>query len=146
MCKEASQSYPEYSTHGSIRPAEQGFIEHPMTEWRCYFSYCGYEIIIIISPMLRDGVTDLVSVLCSFCEGNKENSTAISAWTSIRLLRLEMDRYTLCFIDLYSELSNLLVNFAWLVFDHTLTDYNTELKTHFAEAEDIFAGTCTDPY
>lgn len=49
-------------------------------------------------------------------------------------------------MDPYPKLSKLLVNFAWLVFDHTLIDYKTEFKTQFAEVEDVFASTCTDPY
>lgn len=53
-----------------------------------------------------------------------------------------MDRYTLSFTDP----SKLLVNFAWLAFDHVLIDYNTELKTNFSETEDVFTSTCMDPY
>lgn len=52
-----------------------------------------------------------------------------------------MNRYTLSFTDP----SKLLVNFIWLVFDHILTDYNTEVKTDFAETE-VFAGACMDLY
>lgn len=70
---------------------------------------------------------------------------ALSACTSIRFMRLEMDRYTLSFIDAYSKSSKLPVNFAWLVLDHTLRDCNTELKTHFAEA-DVFVSKYMDPH
>lgn len=64
----------------------------------------------------------------------------------MRFLRLERDRYIPSFTELYSKLSKLLAKFGWLVFDHTLTVYNTELITHFAKAEDVLASTCMDPY
>lgn len=65
----------------------------------------GYEIISKKSYILQDGVRDYFSLNAQFILGKETRKTAVSAWTSIRFLRLKIDRYTLSFVVPYLKLS-----------------------------------------
>lgn len=67
--------FPKYSTLGSIRPTEKGFIEQSRSEWRC--SFCNR----VWNNKLKELYTSrwckrLFQSQCSipFGKGNKENS------------------------------------------------------------------------